>query len=150
MIAFNRAHADRELRWFGQELFEQAQAKGPLNDRAYLDARAKCVRLSRAEGIDKVMDAHQLDALFAPTADPAWTIDLVNGDHSLGAASTPAAVSGYPSISVPAGEAFGLPVGVTFFGRAFSEPTLLKLAFAFEQATRARTVPRFSPTVPIG
>jgi amidase len=147
LIAFNRAHADRELRWFGQDLFEQAEVKGPLTDKPYLDARAKCVRLSREEGIDAVMREHQLDALFAPTSHPAWAIDLVNGDHALGSASTPPAVAGYPSITVPAGDDFGLPIGVSFFGRPFSEPLLLKLAFAFEQATHARKPPRLLPTL---
>lgn len=146
LIAFNRAHADVEMPYFLQQLFEQAQAKGSLDSPEYLAALATNKRLSQAEGIDKVMDALRLDALFAPTRNPAWTIDLLNGDRSLGGSSTPAALAGYPLITVPAGLSFGqLPVGVTFMGRAFSEPTLIKLAFAFEQATRARKKPEFLP-----
>lgn len=146
LIAFNRAHADVEMPYFLQQLFEQAQAKGSLDDPGYLAALATNKRLSQTEGIDKVMDELRLDALFAPTRNPAWTIDLLNGDRSLGGSSTPAALAGYPLITVPAGQSFGhLPVGVTFMGRAFSEPTLIKLAFAFEQATRARKKPEFLP-----
>ena len=146
LIAFNRAHADVEMPYFLQQLFDQAQAKGSLDDPGYLAALATNKRLSQTEGIDKVMDELRLDALFAPTRNPAWTIDLLNGDRSLGGSSTPAALAGYPLITVPAGQSFGhLPVGVTFMGRAFSEPTLIKLAFAFEQATRARKKPEFLP-----
>ena len=146
LIAFNRAHADVEMPYFLQQLFEQAQAKGSLDSPDYLAALATNKRLSQAEGIDKVMDELRLDALFAPTRNPAWTIDLLNGDRSLGGSSTPAALAGYPLVTVPAGMSFGhLPVGVTFMGRAFSEPTLIKLAFAFEQATRARRKPEFLP-----
>ena len=132
--------------YFGQELFLRAEEKGPLTTPAYREALAKNQRLSRAEGIDAVMDQHRLDALVAPTGGPAWTTDLVNGDHFSGGSSTAAAVAGYPNINVPAGEVYGLPVGISFFGRAWSEPTLLKLAFAFEQATRFRRAPRFLPT----
>ena len=146
VIAFNEAHRAEEMPYFGQELFLRAEEKGPLTTPAYLEALAKNHRLSRAEGIDAVMDAHRLDALVAPTGGPAWTTDLVNGDHFSGGSSTAPAVAGYPNINVPAGEVYGLPVGISFFGRAWSEPTLLKLAFAFEQATRFRRAPRFLPT----
>ncbi len=146
LIAFNDAHRAQEMPYFGQEIFLEAQAKGPLTDQAYLDARAECIRLSRTEGIDATMDKYQLDALVAPTAEPPTPIDLVNGDADGGGSSTPAAVAGYPSITVPAGYAFGLPVGVSFFGRAWSEPTLIKLAFAYEQASKLRRPPRFLAT----
>jgi amidase len=147
VIAFNEAHRAEEMPYFGQELFLRAQEKGPLTTPAYREALEKNRRLSRAEGIDAVMDQHRLDALVAPTGGPAWTTDLVNGDHFSGGSSTAPAVAGYPNINVPAGDVFGLPVGLSFFGRAWSEPTLLKLAFAFEQATRHRRPPRFLPTV---
>ena len=146
LIRFNEERRDEEMPFFGQEIFSQAEEKGPLTDAAYREALEKNHRLSRAEGIDHVMDEHRLDALFAPTTSPPWTIDLVNGDHGLGGASTPAAVAGYPHVTVPGGYAFGLPVGVSFFGRAWSEPVLIRLAYAFEQATRARRAPRFAAT----
>ncbi len=148
-IEFNERHRDREMPYFGQEIFHMAEEKGPLTEKEYLDALATNRRLSGPEGIDKAMDQHRLDALVAPTTSPAWTIDLVNGDHYLGAASTPAAVAGYPHITVPAGYSFGLPVGLSFFGRAWSEPTLLRLAYAFEQATNHRRPPRFPPTAEV-
>jgi len=143
VIRFNEENKDREMTCFGQELFIQAQEKGPLTDPAYRDALEKNRRLSRLEGIDAVMDAHQLDAVVAPTGGPAWTTDCVNGDHFGGGSSTPAAVAGYPNITVPAGEVFGLPVGISFIGRAWSEPVLLRLAYAFEQGTRHRKPPAF-------
>jgi amidase len=148
LIAFNRDHASEEMPYFLQQLFEQAQAKGSLTEPEYLNALATNKRLSQAEGIDKVMNDNNLDALFAPTRNPAWTIDLLNGDRSLGGSSTPAALAGYPLITVPAGDSFEhLPVGVTFIGRAFSEPKLIQIAFAFEQATKARRKPQFLPTL---
>jgi amidase len=143
IIDFNKRHADKELFWFGQEELVKSQAKGPLTDSAYLEALATCRRLARQEGIDRVMDKDNLDAIVAPTGNPAHVTDLVLGDHGLGDSTTPAAVAGYPSITVPAGLLFGLPVGLSFFGRAWSEPKLLRIAFAFEQATHARRPPRF-------
>jgi amidase len=147
LIAFNRREADRELRWFGQELFEQAQAKGPLTDPRYRAARARARRLAGPEGIDAVIRKHRLDAIVAPTNGPAWAIDLVNGDHFGGGYSSASAVAGYPHVTVPAGFVHGLPVGLSFFGGAWTEPVLLRLAYAFEQRTRARRAPRFLPTL---
>jgi amidase len=146
LIAWNDKNHDRELEYFGQEIFTQAQEKGPLTDDAYIEALAHCRRLSRTEGLDAVFAKEKLDALVAPTGSPAWTTDLVNGDHFLGASSTPAAVSGYPSISVPVGYARGLPVGLSFIGTAWSEPTLIRLAYAYEQAAKPRRAPRFLAT----
>ena len=143
LIEFNEQNKEKEMPFFGQEIFFQAQEKGPLTDKAYLDALEKNRRLSRDEGIDAVMNEHRLDALIAPTGGPAWTTDHVNGDHFLGASSTPAAVAGYPNITVPAGFVHGLPVGLSIFGRAWSEATLIKLAYSFEQATRHRKAPEF-------
>jgi len=145
-IAFNEQFAGKEMAYFGQDLFVKAEKKGPLTDKAYLDALAKNHRLTRTEGIDAVMDKHRLDALVAPTAGPSWLIDLVDGDHDTGGTSSLAAVAGYPNINVPAGFVFGMPVGISFFGRAWSEPKLIKIAYAFEQATRHRTPPKFLAT----
>ena len=145
VIAFNESHREREMPYFGQDLMIKAQAKGPLSSKEYLAALEKDHRLSRTEGIDAVMSKHRLDALVAPTAGPAWCTDLIDGDHDPGGSSTPAAVAGYPNINVPAGYAFGLPVGISFFGAANSEALLIKLAYAFEQATRHRRAPKFLP-----
>jgi amidase len=147
LIAFNEKNAAREMPYFGQDLFTKAEAKGPLTDKDYLDALEKNHRLTRAEGIDAVMDEHKLDALVAPTGGPVWCTDLLNGDHFTGGYSSASAVAGYPHITVPAGLAAGLPVGISFFGRAWAEPVLLKIAFAFEQLTKARRPPQFLPTV---
>lgn len=147
LIEFNEKNRDREMPYFGQEIFLRAQAKGPLTDKTYLEALEKSRRLSRAEGIDSIMDTHQLDALVAPSGGPAGKTDLIYGDRGVGGSSSPAAMAGYPSITVPAGHVLGLPVGISFFGRAFSEPVLLRLAFAFEQSTKARQAPRFLASI---
>ncbi|MDQ6769165.1 MAG: amidase [Gemmatimonadota bacterium] len=147
IIAYNDAHKDQEMPYFGQEIMIQAQAKGPLTEKKYLDELANNLKMSRTDGIDATMDKYKLDAIVAPTGSPAWTTDLINGDHFSGASSTPAAVAGYPNINVPAGFSHGLPVGISFFGRAYSEPTLIKLAYAFEQSTKHRRAPQFIPTL---
>ena len=146
VIEFNEQHRDQEMPYFGQELFLQAQEKGPLTSPAYIKARNRCRRLSRTLGIDAVMAKHRLDMLVAPTGNPAWPTDLVNGDHFTGSSSTPAAVAGYPSISVPMGFVHGLPVNLSFFGRAWSEPTLIRAAYAYEQSSKHRRPPGFLPT----
>jgi amidase len=150
VIAFNDKNREREMPFFGQDLFEKSQAKGPLTDQAYVDALAKCGKLSRTEGLDAVLQAQHLDALLAPTGSPAWPIDLVNGDHFLGGSSTPAAVSGYPSITVPVGYSFGLPVGMSLIGAAWSEARLIGLAYAYEQAAKLRRPPRFLTSAALG
>ena len=147
LIAFNERNKDRELPFFGQETFIQSQAKGPLTEQAYIDALARCRRLSREEGIDAFMDKHQLDAIVAPSGGPAGVTDHLYGDRDAGGSSSPAAVAGYPNITVPAGHVMGLPVGISFFGRAYSEPALLKLAFSFEQVTKARKPPQFKASL---
>ncbi|HLI17172.1 MAG TPA: amidase [Rhodanobacteraceae bacterium] len=148
LIAFDKAHAAEEMPWFGQETFIKAEAEGPLTDKAYTDALAKLRKLAGPEGIDAVMNAKHLDALLAPAQDPAWRIDLVNGDPDLPSSYGPAAVAGYPSITVPAGFVHGLPVGMLFFGRKWSEPTLIGIAYAYEQATHARRNPEFLKALP--
>lgn len=148
IIAFNEAHAEEELPYFGQEHFLQAEEKGPLSDPIYLAALEENQRLARQEGIDAVMNEYRLDALVMPTMGLPCRIDLVNGDHFAGSCTQPAALAGYPAISVPAGHIFGLPVGITFMGRAYSEPTLIKLAYAFEQGTKARRTPEYLATTP--
>ncbi|KQZ80115.1 amidase [Rhodanobacter sp. Root561] len=153
LIAFNRTHANEEMPWFGQELFEQAEKKGPLSDKAYVDALARAKRLSGPQGIDAALQAQHLDALLAPSWGPAFMTDPVLGDHivsgdpTVGGASQPAAVSGYPSITVPAGFAHGLPVGIVLFGAKWSEPTLIAIAYGFEQHAQAWQPPRFLDTV---
>ena len=149
VIAYNAAHAGREMPLFAQETFEQARTKGPLTDKAYRDARDKARRLAKTEGIDATLAQQRLDALVVPTAGPAWPIDPVNGDHFTGAGYGVAAVAGTPSITVPMGEARGLPLGIAFLGPAWSEAKLVGYAYAFEQATRARKPPRYLPTVKI-
>jgi amidase len=147
LITFNERHSEREMPFFGQDLFIKADATTGLDARDYQEALHQCRRLARAMGIDALMDAHRLDAIVAPTGSPAWLTDLVNGDHFTGGSSTPAAVAGYPSISVPMGFVHGLPVNLSFFGRAWSEPMLLKIAYAFEQETHHREPPQFLPTL---
>lgn len=147
LIRFNQANRGREMPWFEQEILVEAQKKGSLTAPDYLDALRRNHELTRDKGIDQVLRSHQLDAIIAPTAGPAWLTDWVTGDHDAGSCSSAAAVAGYPHITVPAGQVHGLPVGLSFFGTAWSEPTLLKLAYAFEQATHARKAPAFLPSL---
>lgn len=150
IIDFNDRNRQKEMPYFGQDLFLKAEAKGPLTEKEYMDALARNLQIAHTEGIDALMDRYQLDAIVAPTGGPAWLTDLVNGDHVAGGSSSAAAVAGYPNINVTAGYVSGLPVGISFFGRGWSEPTLIKLAYSFEQATRARQAPRFLPTIGSG
>jgi amidase len=148
LIRFNEANADREMPFFGQERLIASEATAGLDDPAYRKAVATIQRMARADGIDAVMDRHKLDALVAPTTAPAWLIDHVRGDRFDGGDSAgTAAIAGYPDITVPMGLVAGLPVGISFFGRAWSEPTLLKVAYAYEQATKRREAPAFRPTL---
>lgn len=147
IIDFNERNRQKEMPYFGQDLFLKAEAKGPLTEKAYLDALEKNHQLARAEGIDATMKKYNLDAIVAPTGGPAWLTDLIDGDHAGGGSSNAAAVAGYPNINVTAGFIFGLPVGISFFGRAWSEPTLISIAYGFEQAAKARQSPRFLANV---
>jgi amidase len=150
LIAFNERERAREMPYFGQELFEMAASRGSLQSPAYRKALASCRRKARSLGIDATMTRHRLDALVAATQAPPWPIDLVNGDHWTGGSSTIAAVAGYPSVTVPAGYVHGLPVGISFFGRAWSEPRLIAIAHAFERASRVRRPPTLAPTAELG
>jgi amidase len=151
VIAFNKANASHELRYFGQEIMEQSQAKGPLTEKKYLDQLAANKKAMGPDGIDATIAKYKLDAIIAPTQGPAGLIDLVNGDAGGGGSFTaPAAVAAYPHVTVPMGFVRGLPVGLSFVGRAWSEATLLKLAFAFEQAAPARKKPTFAGTANVG
>jgi amidase len=147
VIAFNEKNRDREMPYFGQDIMVKAEAKGPLTSKPYVAALRKNHLLTRAQGIDFVMKKNRLDALIAPTGGPPWPTDWINGDHFTGGYSSASAVAGYPHITVPAGYVFGLPVGISFFGGAFSEPKLIKIAYAFEQATKARRAPKFLENV---
>ncbi len=142
LIVFNEANRDREMPFFGQEIFEQAEAKGDLSTPEYVESLETALRLARAEGIDALMEEHRLDAIVSPSTRPAWPTDLVNNGGSSGSSSGPAAIAGYPSITVPNGYVFGLPVGILFSGRAWSEPTLIRIAYAYEQATLHRRAPK--------
>lgn len=147
VIAFNSTHRSQEMPYFEQELMVQAQQKGPLSEKVYKDALSTNRRLTRKEGIDAVIGKLKVDAIVGPTSGPSWTTDWVAGDHADSGCASPPAVAGYPHVTVPAGFVFGLPVGISFFGAAWSEPKLLKLAYAFEQARKARRKPQFAPTV---
>jgi amidase len=148
LINFNDLNAEKEMPYFGQEIFVQAQAKAGLEDAAYRLALQKSKMLTQEQGIDAAVKKYNVDAFVAPSGGIAWNIDLVNGDCGVFESSSLAAVAGYPNITVPAGYVQGLPVGISFFGPAFSEPTLIKFAYAFEQATKARRVPKYLPTYP--
>ncbi|MEO8031708.1 MAG: amidase [Gemmatimonadota bacterium] len=150
LIAFNSANHDRELKWFGQETFEEAQKRGPLTTPAYLKAKAHCQKLARVQGIEVLMKTHNLDALVSPTAQPAFMIDPINGDHFSGSSTSLAAVAGCPHLTVPMGFVSGLPVGLSFYGRPWSEGKLIALGYAFEQATKMRKPPTYQPTIDLG
>ena len=143
IIAFNKANRAQAMPYFAQELMEMAEAKGDLTDEAYLTARAESLRLAAKDGIDATLEKQNLDAIIGPSGSPAWTTDWINGDNYGISSSTPAAVAGYPNITVPAGYVFGLPVGISFFSTAYQEPTLIKIAYAFEQLTKFRQAPQF-------
>ena len=146
IIEFNDKNREKEMPYFGQDFFLKSEEKGPLSSKEYIEALEKNHQLARKEGIDATMDKHNLDAMVGPTGGPAWLTDHLDGDHFGGGTSGAAAVAGYPNVTVPAGFIFGMPVGISFFGRAWSEPVLIRLAYAFEQATKVRKPPKFLPT----
>jgi amidase len=147
LIAFNTANADREMPYFGQEIFEECVELGGLDSAEYLEAKETARRLSQDEGIDALMERHRLDAIVSPATRHAWKTDLLNGSVSSAGSSGPAAIAGYPSITVPNGYVSGLPVGILFFGRAWSEGTLIRIAYAYEQASRHRRPARLAPSL---
>jgi amidase len=147
LIKFNERERAREMPWFDQDLLEKSQARGPLTDKVYRQALAREKLLAGRMGIDAALNKNHLDALVAPTGGPAWTTDWVDGDHSVGGSSSPSAVAGYPDITVPAGFVHELPIGLSFFAGAWSEPKLIGLAYAFEQSARARRPPKFMPAI---
>ena len=148
LIRYNERERAREMPWFDQDLFEKAQLRGPLTDKVYTKALAKEKSMAGRDGIDAAMRKYKLDALIAPTGGPAWTTDLINGDHFVGGDVTqPPAVAGYPHVTVPAGFVHGLPIGLSFVAGAWSEPKLIGYAYAFEQATHARRAPKFVQTI---
>lgn len=149
LIVFNEKNRAKEMPYFDQDLFIKAEARGPLSSKAYRDLEPKLSRAAKGDGIDRVMIDKKLDALVAPTDSPAWPTDYVLGDHSIATTSTPAAVAGYPHVTVPAGQIYGLPVGLSFFGSPRTEVKLIRYAYAFEQATNARKPPQYSPTAKI-
>jgi amidase len=149
LITFDERNRQREMPYFDQDLFVKAEARGPLSSKTYRDLEQKLSRAAKSEGIDRAMVTHKLDAMVAPTDAPAWPNDYVLGDHSIATTSTPAAIAGYPHITVPAGQIFGLPVGLSFFGSPRTEVKLIRYAYAFEQATHARKPPQYLPTVKI-
>jgi len=149
LIQYNNQNKEKIMPYFGQEIFKLAEEKGPLSSEEYKTALEKCQKLAREDGIDKVMQENQLDAIIAPSGGPAWLIDYKKGDRFTGESSSPAAVAGYPNITVPAGYVFGLPVGISFFAGIFQEPVLFKLAYAFEQASKVRQSPKYLDTLKI-
>lgn len=149
VIAFNQANAKEAMPYFQQEILELSESKGDLKEEEYLDSLEKMLKACREDGIDKVMAEHQLDAIIAPTGSAAWPTDLINGDHFTGGSSSPAARAGYPNITIPAGFIDGLPIGISFFGKAYSEPILLKIAYAYEQLSQHRKAPKFIQSLPL-
>jgi len=147
LISFNEKNRAREMPYFEQDLFIKAEARGPLSSKAYRDLESRLSHASKGDGIDKLMQDHKLDAMICPTDSPAWPIDYVLGDHQVATSSTPAAIAGYPHVTVPAFQVYGLPVGLSFFGSPRTEVKLIRYAYAFEQASNARKPPRYPPSI---